>query len=36
MEACQNARYRIILEKALADLDSKLAAFELRRAAHSG
>jgi hypothetical protein len=36
MEACQNTRYRVILEKALADLDSKLAAFELRRAAHSG
>jgi hypothetical protein len=36
METCQNPRYRLILDKALADLDIKLAKFELRRAAHSG
>jgi len=35
MEACQNPRYRAILDKALADLDSRLAKFELRRAVHS-
>jgi hypothetical protein len=35
MEACQNPRYRAILDKALADLDSRLAKFELRRAAHT-
>ena len=36
MEACENPRYRLILDKALADLDVKLAKFQLRRAAHSG
>jgi hypothetical protein len=36
MEACENPRYRVILVKALTDLDTKLAKFELRRAAHSG
>jgi hypothetical protein len=36
IETCQNSRYRVILEKALADLDGKLAKFQLRRAAHSG
>ena len=36
MEACRNPRYRVILDKALADLETKLAAFELRRAAHTG
>jgi hypothetical protein len=34
METCQNPRYRLILEKALADLDSRLALVNLRRAAH--
>ena len=34
MEACQNPRYKAILDKALADLETKLAAFELRCAAH--
>jgi hypothetical protein len=36
METCQNPRYRLILDKALADLDTKLAKFAFRRAAHSG
>jgi hypothetical protein len=36
METCENPRYRLILDKALADLNTKLAKFELRRAAHSG
>ena len=35
MEACQNPRYRVILDKALADLELKLASSELRLAAHS-
>jgi hypothetical protein len=34
IETCQNPRYRLILDKALADLDSKLAQVGLRRAAH--
>jgi Tfp pilus assembly protein PilN len=33
MESCQNPRYRVILDKALADLDSRLAKLGLRRAA---
>jgi hypothetical protein len=36
MDACENPRYRLILDKALADLDVKLAKFQLRQAAHSG
>ena len=36
MEACQNPRYRLILDKALADLDSRLEGLKLRRAARSG
>jgi hypothetical protein len=36
METCENPRYRLILDKALADLDIKLAKFPLRRAAHGG
>jgi len=36
MEACENPRYRVILDKALADLDTRLAKFPLRRAAHGG
>ena len=36
MEACQNPRYRLILDKALADLDSRLAKLKLRHAARSG
>ena len=36
METCQNPRYRLILDKALADLETKLAKCGLRRAAHSG
>jgi hypothetical protein len=36
MEACENPRYRMILDKALADLDTRLAKFALRRAAHGG
>jgi len=36
METCENPRYRMILDKALADLDSRLAKFVLRRAAHGG
>jgi hypothetical protein len=36
MESCENPRYRLILDKALADLDTKLAKFELRRAAAHG
>ena len=36
MEACENPRYRLILNKALADLDTRLAKFQLRRAAHGG
>jgi hypothetical protein len=36
METCQNPRYRVILDKALADLDTKLAKCGLRRAAHGG
>ena len=36
METCENPRYRLILDKALADLDSKLAKFTLRRAALGG
>ena len=36
METCQNPRYRVILDKALADLETKLAKCGLRRAAHSG
>jgi hypothetical protein len=35
METCENPRYRVILDKALADLETKLAKFQLRRAAHS-
>ena len=36
MQTCQNPRYRVILEKGLADLETKLAKFQLRRAAHGG
>ena len=36
METCQNPRYRLILDKALADLETKLANCGLRRAAHGG
>ena len=36
MEACQNTRYRLILDKALSDLESRLAKFNFQRAAHSG
>ena len=36
METCQNPRYRVILDKALAELDMKLAKCELRHAAQSG
>ena len=36
MEACQNPRYRLILDKALADLDARLGKFKLQRAARSG
>jgi len=35
METCQNPRYRVILDKALADLDVKLTKCGLRRSAHS-
>ena len=35
IETCGNPRYKLILDKALADLDGKLAKFQLRRAAHS-
>ena len=35
IETCQNPRYKVILGKALADLDTKLAKYQLRRAAHS-
>jgi hypothetical protein len=34
METCQNPRYRVILDKALADLEVKLAKCGLRHAAH--
>ena len=34
IETCGNPRYKLILDKALADLDGKLAKFQLRRAAH--
>jgi hypothetical protein len=36
METCGNPRYRLILDKALADLDTRLAKFSLRRAAAHG
>ena len=36
METCQNPRYRVILDKALAELDMKLAKCGLRHTAHSG
>jgi hypothetical protein len=36
MKTCENPRYRVILNKALADLDTKLAKCQLRRAAHGG
>ena len=36
MEACENPRYRLILDKALADLDTRLAKYSIRRAAHGG
>jgi hypothetical protein len=36
METCQNPRYRVILSKGLADLEAKLAKYQLRRAAHGG
>ena len=36
METCENPRYRVILDKALVDLDARLAKFSLRRAAHGG
>jgi hypothetical protein len=36
MEACCNPRYRLILDKALSDLESKLAKLKLRHAAHGG
>ena len=36
MGSCENPRYRVILDKALADLDTKLAKFAFRRAAHGG
>ena len=36
MESCENPRYRVILDKALVDLDKKLAKFQLRQAAHGG
>ena len=34
MESCQNPRYRLILDKALSDLELKLAKVNLSRAAH--
>ena len=36
IETCKNPRYRLILDKALADLEAKLAKCGLCRAAHSG
>lgn len=36
MEACSNPRYRLILDKALSDLESKLERLKLSHAAQSG
>jgi len=36
MEACRNPRYRLILDKALADLEARLAKLKLSRTAHGG
>jgi hypothetical protein len=36
MEACRNPRYRVILDKALADLESRLAKLKLHHTAQSG
>jgi len=36
VESCQNPRYRVILDKALADLDSRLEKLKLCRTAHGG